>query len=121
MVKLIDFWFKMFVIYGDIKIRQQAIVDTVNPAMNRDILSSGPSILNDIGATDIADLLDDVEFTQTIEPVLFIELIEFRAMKTVDISDVPQPVIDEPEPLVTHRGFHTTTAIVTDNHDVFNI
>ncbi len=42
----------------------------IDPTVNVEFLSAAPGILNDRSITDVHDLLDDIEFAQTIPPLL---------------------------------------------------
>lgn len=45
---------------GDVEIIKQAVINTVNPAMDLKKLATLPCVLNDTGVADVIDLLNNV-------------------------------------------------------------
>lgn len=107
---------------ADTQIPQQPILDFVNPPMDCQRLPPLPGIVDDGGLANIEDLFDDVKLTETVPTlVLFTEGGESRFMLLVHISNVPQPVIDQAEPVIPKGGANTPASIMATHNDVLDL
>ena len=71
-------------------------------------------------ARDIFDLLYNIQFTQAVDSLIGIaNLIHDVFVVVVDIANITQPIIDQPQFAIFQRRFYATATIVTGNHDVF--
>src|SRR5258708_7290896 len=52
---------------GNPEVVQVSVVNSIDQAMDGELVSAAPGLLNDRRAADIADLLDHVELTQNID------------------------------------------------------
>jgi hypothetical protein len=86
--------------------------------MDGKLLAALPGVLHDIGPKHRLDLGFDVPLTQVIPSLSQRpELFERVGMRSCNILDVSQPVIDEPEPAWLQRRANAATPIVaTHNH-----
>ena len=86
--------------------------------MDGDRLTSLPGFLDDGGVADIFYLFDDIQLAQPVEPLLRRgKARQVARLSLVDVTDVPQPVVDQTEPALLHRRHHATAAVMpTDDH-----
>lgn len=103
------------------KVLQEAIAQAVNPAVDLYLLTACPRILHNGGMADIIGLLDDVEFTESIQLCGSEHILNRHDMLMLDVANVPQPVIDEAQLAALERSLHTTATIVTADDDVLNL
>ena len=89
--------------------------------MNLQILAPLPSILHDIGFTEIHNLLDHVQFTHTIKHLLVVNaFLQVGLVDVLHILNIEQPVIDQPQALLFNGSHHATTTIVTTHNHMFD-
>ena len=90
--------------------------------MHRQLLPLAPGVLDDGGVADVGDLLGHVQLAQVVEALMFIlDGLELFTIFEVDILDVAQPVVDETQLLILHRGLDAAAAIVTADDDVLHL
>src|SRR5690242_18394800 len=90
--------------------------------MHRKSSAGGPGILNNGRVTDILDLFYDIEFAEPVTATQRIaDGVQFLLMTNIDILDVSQPIVDQPELLRTARGVHTSAEIVSTNDDMLDV
>ena len=71
---------------------------------------------------DIVDLLDYVEFAEEIHLLLsIIDTREHILILFPHVTDMTQPIVNQTQLVVLHRGFHSATPVVTTNDDVFHL
>jgi len=118
----IDFGNLVDGVHAKAQILQQAVVNVVDDTVHREIASLDPCFLHDRRVTHVRNLLRHIQLTQPIQaPGGIRHRTERRLILVVNVLDATQPVVDEPEFAVPHRLCHTTTAIVTRHHDVFDL
>lgn len=104
---------------GQPQIAETAIFHTVDPAVNGELLTSLPRCAHDGCITHILNLLDDIDFAKSTKPILEVtDLTKLGAMHPVDVLQVQQPVIDEPELARFHGGTNAAAAVVTADDNV---
>src|SRR6059036_3206020 len=84
---------------GDVQITQPAVVQSVNPAMHRQLLSALPDVTHDGSLAYIEYLFDDVQRT---EPVAAVRFVASRKSRRVFVAHVPhmaQPVVNQTQPV----------------------
>ncbi len=111
----------MSAIHCDVKIGQKPIVYSIYPAVYRQILSFGPGFLDYVAAGDIGDLLNHIEFTETVKLLLVIEMFKLLMVQAVDIPEMPQPVVDKSESVGTHGRPDAAAAVMAHHHDMFHL
>src|SRR5438067_167651 len=85
-------------------------------------LPPGPGIAYDGSLTHVHNLLDDVELAQPAVSLFFAaEQVQLGQVLPPHVLNVPQPVVDETEPVVTKRRADTPATIVTADDDVLNV
>lgn len=52
--------------HGDIKVSQEPVLQSVNPAVHREFLIAFPRVARDRGVANIQDLLDDVQLAELV-------------------------------------------------------
>src|SRR5688572_12609422 len=77
---------------------QDAVTDSVDPAMDLQFPTGAPSRLHDRVARHVIDLGDDIELHQHVLAGLFVRQFgEPRGMPLAQITQMAQPVIEQPE------------------------
>ncbi len=101
-----------------IQVIQESVLDPVNPPMNGQFLPLFPSVLNYRRIADVERLFDHVQLAEPIQPFLVVgDPLQSFGMFLADITNVPQPVVDQSEAQIFTGGFDSATAVVsTDNH-----
>lgn len=80
----------------DAEVAQETVVNVVDPAVDGQRLSARPRIAHDGRARDVHDLLNDVQFAQSVVLFLFApQRIDFRLMFHAHVLHVAQPVVDQ--------------------------
>jgi len=81
-----------------------------------------PGFLYNRGLANVVDLLNDVEFDHSSLAGLGVGYgVQFLVMKSVDIFDVAQPVVENAVVAVGHSGFDATALVVAANDDVLDL
>lgn len=90
------------------------ILNVKGPSMDGELLAVGPGILDNGGVAHVLGRVDGVELNQATETSSSI-LVAFQLslMKSVDILDVSQPIIDQTKLFMTLSGSYTTTVVMT--------
>jgi len=92
-------------------------VQTVNPGVNGQPVSPPPRILDDGRLTDVQRLLYDVQLAEAVRCGLRRDGGKNRVMTVSNVLDVPQPVIDQSEPVAVERRVYASAPVVTrDDH-----
>ena len=84
-------------------------------------MALGPGVLDDGGGADVCHVVDHVQFTQAIDPLLEGQTVQFLAVDVVDVLDVAQPVVDQAQLLLAGGRAHAATAIVATDDDVLDL
>ena len=105
----------------DIKIMKNAVRNIIDQSMHRDILASGPGVLDRRSLTNIDDLFDDVQLTEFVEAGTLAERRKYVLVKTRRVLDVPQPVIDQAVSGIFHRGLHSAATVVSGDHNMTDV
>lgn len=101
-----------------VEIVENAIVHTIHPAMNLDLLTASPGRLNDRIVGDVVDLGADIELGQQIGGLAAVDRpVENRAVVFSQVAQAADPVIDQPAGTLAKGRTDTTAGIVTaDDH-----
>lgn len=79
-------------------------------------MTSSPSILDDARAADVFDLRYDIQLAQAILFLLGIgDRRELFTVHQLDVANVAQPIVDEPQGLVCSAARPPATAVTTDD------
>lgn len=100
---------------------QDAVANTVDPAMHGEIRSTRPGVLHDRRVAHVVDLLDDIQLAQPIDERVTFEAIEPRGMETADVLDVSQPIVDQAVIAIIERRLDAATAIVSADDDMLHL
>lgn len=93
------------------------IVEAVDPTMDTQRLASFPGIFDDRSPGQILCVGDDVQFAEAIHRFFMLQLLQIVLGASCRVANVPQPVVDDPVPLVLQRRANATAAVVTaDDH-----
>ena len=69
---------------------------------------------------NVGDLLDDVEFAETVVLTRFPgDRIDAALMFFADVLDVAEPVVGQPDAFAAQHGADAAATVVSDDHDVF--
>src|SRR5438094_496266 len=107
---------------ADVQITQPAVVQSVNPAMHRQLLSALPDVTHDGSLAYIEYLFDDVQLTEPVAPVRFVA--PARESHRVFVAHVPhmaQPVVNQTQPVAAQGGAHAAATVMAAYDDVFDL
>ena len=80
---------------ADGEVAEQTVTKPVDETVYRERSARCPGILDDRCVAHVADLLDDVEFAQSLPTLVIIRYcIELLAITRINVLDVSKPVID---------------------------
>src|SRR5690606_11967848 len=107
---------------GDVEVLPDAVLDTVDAAMNLQRLATVPGVLNDAGVADVGDLLDDVQLAHTVD-LRFLggKGRDVFTVLVIQVADGAQPTVDQPQLVVAHGGPNATTAVVAGDQNVLDL
>ncbi len=98
----------------DVHVSYQAVLNFVNPAMNGKLLAPLPSLLYHRRMRNVVGLFDHVSFTQTVQSLVLIgDQTQYRLVFLPDVSDMPQPVVDQTKVVILRGGFDASAAVMT--------
>src|SRR5690606_16428713 len=81
-----------------------------------------PRVLHNRRLTNVSDLLGDVQLAKTIEPIgIVLNRLELVGVLLPNITNVPQPVVDQAEMVIVLRGLHPATTVVAAHDDVLDL
>ena len=101
------------------QVTERAVVQIVDHAMHRDLIACGPGFAQHLGRADIVDLLDNVQFAQTVlSGFAGAQGCKNLGMFGLYFADMVQPWIHKPVRVGRHRRQHPTAAIVATNDNV---
>ena len=99
---------------GHVQVPHQAVGERIDPAMDAEILSARPGVLDEDVGCDVPYLADDVELAQAVESSPQIrDCVELVAMLVVDLANGMQPVVHEPTSLAVDRCGHSAARTPT--------
>src|SRR5215469_8498349 len=89
--------------------------------MNREILPACPRVEHEDIGSHILDLLNHIEFAQAVKPAtLVLQRFELLAVRSGQLANGMQPVVDEPPTFTIDGGADATAAVMSDNHNVLH-
>ena len=89
--------------------------------MDCQFLTTFPGFLHHAGVTHITHLLDDIEFAHPVLPLGFgFQCFDFIAVHGVDIFNITQPVIDQPDALFVHCRIDAAATIMAADDNMFH-
>src|SRR5690606_9277371 len=98
------------------------VIQTVSPAVQRELGSLLPGILNDRCFGKIINAFHNVQLHQAVGLLIKIrDTFELAGMKTIHVFDMTQPIIDQPELLIRQGGSHTATTVMTTDDNVSHL
>src|SRR3990167_8789519 len=107
---------------GDVEVLPATVLDAVDAAVYRQFLTAMPGVLHDGGVADVGHLLDHVELTEAVDPLLLArQLRQVVAVLVIQITDGPQPTVNQAELGVLHGGPHAAATVVTGDQDVLDL
>ncbi len=81
---------------AEAEIPEEAVLEAVDPAVDRERLLPGPGVLDHGGLAEVGYLLDDVQLAEPVGAGFLIgEGIQEDPVLALDVLDVAQPVVDE--------------------------
>ncbi len=90
--------------------------------MDGELLAAQPSVSDNGGFAHVHDLLNDIEFAQSIAPIFLLrKCFQELSVFVADVLDVPQPIVDEPKSLASQGGEDPAAAVVSHDEDVFDV
>ena len=97
------------------------VVETVDPAVESDLLLTRPRITDHRRLPHVHHLVDHIELAQPVEPnFLCWKSSELVLVSVADILHVPEPVVDQPILAVAKRSSNASATIVPHDHDVLD-
>ena len=80
--------------------------------MDREILPAGPRLQHEDVRGDVLDLLRDIELAQTIQAAaLVVEGIELAAVRSGELANGVQPMVDEATTSAVDRSVHASAYV----------
>ena len=105
-----------------LEVAQEPVVQIVDPAVDDRVAVLEPVLLDRGGLDHVVALLVDVELHQPAVPLRWIgDRVELGPVEAVDVADLPQPAVEQPEVLRGHRRRDPAAAVVTADDDVFDV
>jgi len=81
-----------------------------------------PRLLDDRGLEQVVHLLHHVELHELVGAHLgVLEHDQLGPMLGVGVLDVPEPLVEQAEAIVGHRGLHAAAAVVATHDDVVDL
>ncbi len=102
----------------DPQIMHQAILETIDPAVDRELLPRAPGVVHYGGLADVNNLLQHIEFTEQVGPLMLLKQIDKGVVLVSDILNMAQPVIDQSKLLIVQGSLNTAAAVVTAHDNV---
>ena len=103
------------------QVLQQAVGQAINPAVQGERLLARPGVLHHRGVRHVHHLLDHVEFTQRVQPMVLGQRGQQASVAITHVFDVAQPVVGQTNAGVVERRFHATAAEVAHHHEVLHL
>lgn len=107
-------------VHRHVKVLQKAVAKAVDPAVDCQLVTARPSILDHGAQRDVAHLLDHVHFTKNVFLLLRRKMIKPFSVTKTDILNMPQPVVRKADTSSVSCSAYAGTSVVTNHHDVFN-
>ena len=107
-------------VHRHVKVLQKAVAEAVDPAVDCQLVTASPSILDHGAQRDVAHLLDHVHFTKNVFLLLRRKMIKPFSVTKTDILNMPQPVVRKADTSSVSCSAYAGTSVVTNHHDVFN-
>jgi len=105
-----------------IQVFEHPVGEVEDPAVNRRMLPSEIVSLNAGGLDDADTLLLHVEFDQpSVAGLLIADRVELVPVQPVDVTNLTEPAVHEPEILGLHRRLDSSTSVVPDDNDVVHL
>ena len=90
--------------------------------MHAQVLPLLPGLLHNCRTADVVNLLDHIQFAQAIKSsIIVFNGIQSRFVHLANITNVPQPVVDQPDRVILTGRHNTTASVVTTHDDVANL
>ena len=105
---------------GDAEVADEAVLERVSPAVDGERLTALPGLVDDGGLRDIDDLLNDVEFAESVRAGFVGEGVDVGGVLEADVLNVAEPIINETDAALVERGGDTSAAVVANNDDVLD-
>ena len=99
----------------------QPLIEAVNPAVNRNLLTPCPSVFQNGRAGDVFGLMHDVQFAKAINSRLRFERLQFGVVFAAKGANARQPVVDHAMTNIVEGSFDPTTTVVTAYDDVTDL
>jgi hypothetical protein len=101
------------------EIFDQAILQTVNPAVDGQGLPTMPGVLNDGSSRQCSDLFDHVEFAQAVYLLFRVDnCVQIGVVLNIGVLDFGKPIVDQTMALVRHGGFDTAAPVMAADDNV---
>ena len=103
------------------QVMQDAVSDAEYPAMDFQLLTTFPCILDNVGMTDIGDLFNDIEFAQTVQLLFPVsQFVQLLLVLPINILDPAYPVINQAMFLAVNGRPDTATTVMTTDNNVLD-
>ena len=100
------------------QIPQEAVFDSVDPAVDGDLLTTSPGFLENAGFSHVDRLLNHIQFTKPVPLNDLPQLAQSAPMLVFDQAYIVQPVIAESGAPLLEYSFDSAATIVTTDNDV---
>lgn len=100
------------------EVLEEAVVNAVDPAVNLEVLSSAPRILDYGGLANVECLLDHVELAEKVELFGIRGGLNCELVLVLNVNHVSQPIINKSQAIAIECCFDAATSIVTANNDM---
>ena len=107
---------------ADGEVAEQTVTKPVDETVYRERSARCPGILDNGCVAHVTDLLDDVEFAQSLPTLEVVrDRIELLAIARINVLNVSKPVVDQPELPAAAGGVDATAAVMAADDDILDL
>lgn len=104
------------------KFFDDAGTQVVHPAVKHRESGFGPAFLDNRSFAQVSDLLHYIDLDHASKALFFVlNRVEFLAVNSIDVLDVPKPLIDKPQIFIGERVVNASTTVVPADNHVFDL